>query len=363
MCSYCYTTTLQMMQNSSYSTYNDAYKSDYETVQSICSVTGATDIPPSVIVRAADPVPICASGENYTTSAGDTCDSIALASNIASAALFMGNSDIFLNCSSLDEGVELCLPLTCSSTYVLQSNDTCSSIETAQVIGAGKLRNYNSWISTNCSNLQIASEVYGNVLCLAPQAGTYTATAAVPGVTLAPSQDTGYTKQIIAAPVNSTVANGTTANCGKWHIAASGETCAMICTQEVIPSKLFLAVNPSLSTTDCTSSLVNGTTYCVGPTYGWNSGSLSETSISYTATSTSDLTGSPTATATVATSGTASPTATGSISQDGSCGYGSVSDATCLGSQFGDCCSEYGFCGSADANCGSGCQSDYGSCT
>lgn len=49
------------------------------------------------------------------------------------------------------------------------------------------------------------------------------------------------------------------------------------------------------------------------------------------------------------------------VSTDGSCG-GSVGQ-TCLGSEFGDCCSQYGYCGSISAYCGTGCQSDYGTCS
>ena len=50
-----------------------------------------------------------------------------------------------------------------------------------------------------------------------------------------------------------------------------------------------------------------------------------------------------------------------SVSQDASCGASSGN--TCLGSFFGDCCSEAGQCGQANSFCGQGCQSGYGSCT
>lgn len=47
------------------------------------------------------------------------------------------------------------------------------------------------------------------------------------------------------------------------------------------------------------------------------------------------------------------------VSTSGSCGAGT----TCLGSEFGDCCSQYGYCGSTTAYCGTGCQDAYGSCS
>lgn len=46
------------------------------------------------------------------------------------------------------------------------------------------------------------------------------------------------------------------------------------------------------------------------------------------------------------------------VSTDATCG-GTV---TCQGSGFGDCCSQWGWCGTTDAHCGSGCQSAFGVC-
>ncbi|KAJ4159426.1 uncharacterized protein LMH87_008328 [Akanthomyces muscarius] len=54
------------------------------------------------------------------------------------------------------------------------------------------------------------------------------------------------------------------------------------------------------------------------------------------------------------------PTTTDRISPDQRCG-GSTG-YTCQGSAFGDCCSFYGFCGSDDGHCGTGCDVDFGTC-
>ncbi|KAF1835699.1 hypothetical protein BDW02DRAFT_277609 [Decorospora gaudefroyi] len=48
------------------------------------------------------------------------------------------------------------------------------------------------------------------------------------------------------------------------------------------------------------------------------------------------------------------------VSRDATCG--GSKGYTCLGSVWGDCCSQYGWCGSTTAYCGSGCKSAYGSC-
>ncbi|KAH9238683.1 carbohydrate esterase family 4 protein [Colletotrichum gloeosporioides 23] len=51
------------------------------------------------------------------------------------------------------------------------------------------------------------------------------------------------------------------------------------------------------------------------------------------------------------------------VSLDGKCGNtGTSGSETCQGSTFGNCCSAYGYCGSTDLHCGTGCQSSFGTC-
>lgn len=74
---------------------------------------------------------------------------------------------------------------------------------------------------------------------------------------------------------------------------------------------------------------------------------------------TSSPSSSPT---TVSSSTSTGPTVSATaVSTDGACG-GSTGE-TCLGSTFGSCCSQYGYCGSTSDYCGTGCQSAFGSCT
>ncbi|RMY93795.1 hypothetical protein D0861_01699 [Hortaea werneckii] len=64
----------------------------------------------------------------------------------------------------------------------------------------------------------------------------------------------------------------------------------------------------------------------------------------------------------IATSSSAAPpVSTGAVSEDGTCGP-EYDGQTCEGSGFGDCCSEYGFCGSTDFYCDTGCLVGYGKC-
>ncbi|KAF3492429.1 LysM domain-containing protein [Arthroderma uncinatum] len=271
LCSYCYITRLTMMQSSSYSVYNKIFQESLEEAQSRCDFTGPIDIPPPPVLEKPDPPPMCLSGNKHLIRKWDSCDSIATKNSVASAAIFTLNSDVFFGCDvlSLSIGKELCLPLNCSSTYDLAGNDTCESIEDANNLRRGKLRAFNPWISFGCTNLQVSSAVYGSVLCLAPQAGIYTPTVGLPGASPTSPND-GYSKVSIPPPANSTVAEGTTLNCGKWHIVTEEDTCPRVCGEASIPSNLFLTVDPSLSKAECDRELIVGVVYCVAPTYGWD---------------------------------------------------------------------------------------------
>ncbi|KAF2866975.1 hypothetical protein BDV95DRAFT_611261 [Massariosphaeria phaeospora] len=56
----------------------------------------------------------------------------------------------------------------------------------------------------------------------------------------------------------------------------------------------------------------------------------------------------------------AASSATLKTSMNGVCG--DTTGETCQGSNFGDCCSAWGFCGSTTAHCGAGCDSAFGIC-
>ncbi|KAF2741662.1 carbohydrate-binding module family 18 protein, partial [Sporormia fimetaria CBS 119925] len=60
----------------------------------------------------------------------------------------------------------------------------------------------------------------------------------------------------------------------------------------------------------------------------------------------------------------AAPSSDVRVSTNARCGnlYGATGGFTCMGSAFGDCCSEYSYCGSTSAYCGKGCQSAFGNC-
>lgn len=280
ICSFCFVERLGIMQRSSYSFYDEGFQDQLGTVNAKCGLSVPTAKPPSLDAPPEFlPDPICISNQTYQTVSGDTCDSIALRYNVSSASLVMANNRQLMVCNDLTAEMDLCIPSSCASTYTLKSNDTCTSIESSGLRQRGDVRKYNSWVEWDCSNLQTSTDFWGHIICLGVQGGTYTATASIPGVTLAPEESTGYTNSRVAPPANATAAEGTTLKCGKWRVAVKGETCAQICLQESITSSLFVGVNPSLASSNCSDGLIVGNAYCVGPNPGW-SFSNSTTSLS-----------------------------------------------------------------------------------
>ncbi|KAJ5094624.1 hypothetical protein N7456_010485, partial [Penicillium angulare] len=108
---------------------------------------------------------------------------------------------------------------------------------------------------------------------------------------------------------------------------------------------------------------INGT----WPTRGFNfSITLTDDSSVGSSTMFTSRTASPLAsseiTTATATSTSSAASSTSTISQNGLCGP-SNNDWTCLGSEFGNCCSNYGYCGNSTEYCSSAnCNSKYGSC-
>lgn len=80
-------------------------------------------------------------------------------------------------------------------------------------------------------------------------------------------------------------------------------------------------------------------------------------SLSITTTAASTI-----ATKTSTTTSASASITTGTTSIDGNCGGNSDVFATCLGSEWGNCCSTHGFCGGNISYCSTGCQTQYGNC-
>ncbi|VUC34340.1 unnamed protein product [Clonostachys rosea] len=169
MCSECYIKRLAMMQNTSYSVYDDWYKEDLELVYERCGKEGPTEIPPSL-----DPVSekiptFCVSDNTIETSKGNnTCEETALHNNASPAALYSLKPDI-QDCSGIADRTKLCLPLACASLVKYAKNDTCTGLEREGKLCFGDLRRFNPWINFECNNLEAGGKAFGWGLYTEPQ--------------------------------------------------------------------------------------------------------------------------------------------------------------------------------------------------
>ncbi|KAJ5461805.1 uncharacterized protein N7458_003357 [Penicillium daleae] len=117
------------MQTSPYSLYDKNYKSNLEHINSACNLTLPTAIPNLILSETPhiERDPYCATLLSYTTTAGDTYNSIAAQFKVSSAAVRAVNWPT-IDCFAIPECTRLCIPFGCE-TYTLKDRDTCDSIE------------------------------------------------------------------------------------------------------------------------------------------------------------------------------------------------------------------------------------------
>lgn len=270
LCHTCNVRRLAVMQSSQYSIYDEYYKEQLEYVYAQCKLTGPTAIPDPLDTVQPEPPSYCLSNKRYNTKQGDTCQSIASSNSVSSAGLYMANQELLKDCSNVTPGLTVCLPMTCI-THNLQPDETCFSVEKSLGLEFGLVQRYNSWLDVACTNLQPATDFYGKVICVSPQGGQFVTPSepVIPKPTT-PTPVDGYTKAKVPPPEGAVVAQGTTMECGKWHVVVNGDSCVKICLTNGIETSLFHEVNLSLAAGDeCDSSLKEQTALCAGPTYQW----------------------------------------------------------------------------------------------
>ncbi|KAK2758674.1 hypothetical protein FQN54_003364 [Arachnomyces sp. PD_36] len=205
----------------------------------------------------------------------------------------------------------ICLPLPCKLEKIGWGYDpvTCDSLReslsTAENnITAIQFSTWNKRIIGSCDDLR-GDQYY----CAGPPGGDFE----FPPPVYAPTSTAYYTTATPAFPTS----EGTIEDCGKYHDVKSGENCNTIALREASSVDEFLDLNTQVWD-NCTNLWLDYS-YCVAP-----------------------VTPAP-------------------LSEDGSCGP-DHGYAKCEGSDFGECCSYYGSCGSGSEYCGPGkCYS--GQCT
>lgn len=139
----------------------------------------------------------------------------------------------------------------------------------------------------------------------------------------------------------------------RWYVTArAGDTCNSIAAEWGITYAQFIRNNPTI--TSC--YLTAGTRYCVD-----DRDALLPTTSTVPRPTTSTLVPpiSPSGTRS-STAATPTPSVSG-FTRDGRCGPQGGSQ-TCVGSEYGDCCSAEGWCGATNEHCGVGCILGYGLC-
>ena len=136
------------------------------------------------------------------------------------------------------------------------------------------------------------------------------------------------------------------ATCTRTVAAKAGDTCASLSASNSLTVAQFIQLNPTIAT----CSLLPGATYCV-----------SDDPAAITTPP------RPTTAVPAPTSSSLAAAPTGSLlpSPDGSEGVcGGNTGYTCLGSVYGDCCSENGYCGNTTEYCdaATGCNAAFGRC-
>ncbi|KAL8862689.1 MAG: hypothetical protein Q9178_001187 [Gyalolechia marmorata] len=272
LCAPCMLALLVQAQSTAYSNYGPGYVDQYKNIQSICNVEHPTEVqqPPTNISNYYNFAnsayePACLSGKTYRVAVGDNCQKIAASQGVATGTLEAINN-IYPGCTNLIAGSTICLPQICQ-TYLVQPGDTCWSIASAHDVSYSTFSGYNPTINGQCSNL-----LSGINVCISPAAGTYTPST-IAGATV--TQVGVYATTTIMPP--SPTPFGTTAQCGRYYQAQSGDYCQQISLNNSISVPLFEEINPSIN--DACTNLNPGFYYCVFPTQNWNETSSGGSSI------------------------------------------------------------------------------------
>jgi hypothetical protein len=204
--------------------------------------------------------PACLS-DVYTTKPNDTCDSLALKYSVSSAEIFINNPNI-LDCYDMVEDVSVCLPFQCN-TYKVKENDTCISVADSLGLRPRDIVTLNPWIDDDCHNFPSGTITLGSIICTTPSDGQYN------HIVNNAESDPAYSKyadEPVPLPKNASLAENTTKECGRWYTIQKEDDCVRVLGQHYMSLSLFTATNPSISPGNCTTSLIPGQTYCVGPT-------------------------------------------------------------------------------------------------
>lgn len=136
----------------------------------------------------------------------------------------------------------------CDKWAVVESGDTCATLESKYGITKEQFLSWNPEVSSNCETNFWGGYAY----CVGASASQPTSTSTKPQ--RSPSQ-------VATAP--GPTLSGTVPNCDSWFLVKSGDTCATIEKECGITQQQFLAWNPEVNS-DCSQDFWADYAYCVG---------------------------------------------------------------------------------------------------
>ncbi|KAK0670018.1 carbohydrate-binding module family 50 protein [Cercophora samala] len=144
---------------------------------------------------------------------------------------------------------------TCTEYADVPDDWECTDVLENYELTISQLFEYNPAVKSDCSGLWP-----GMAYCIrAPGYDEDDSSTSASGTMTATTTSTSS-----ASPGGPTH-TGQPANCNKWHVVVSGDTCETVPTKYGITNAQFLSWNPAVSS-DCTSNFWIGQAYCVGTT-------------------------------------------------------------------------------------------------
>ncbi|KAL1963092.1 hypothetical protein VTN77DRAFT_8738 [Rasamsonia byssochlamydoides] len=426
LCSECFILMMYQHLSSPYlpdADFSDYLVDQFDDIQSVCSTTMAltTRVVPTYAnytptatatstTTGASSTSTCPEQIIPTASPALTCDELSQKYGVTTGDLVVATGDWACGITS-----PACLPLNCTLDYI-PFGETCDSLREKYSAASGMNITAAQFMAWNPNILRLCDDLQGDqYVCSGPPGGTYT----TPNVTIAaPTATSAYTTT--ATPSQPTP-SGTTANCGKYYNVVAGDNCQLVCLKNGITFPQFQAMNPEIYSNcsnlwlgyaycvanvtqvpistdgtcgpnnpygatcvgsafgDCCSmsgQCGNGTDFCgygncysgaclnqtspdgtCGPAHNYYDCALGYCcSVSGYCGNTTDYCGPGNC-----YNGACDPDI-GGPSTDGTCGPNFAGNKTCTGTQFGNCCSIYGYCGNSSDYCGAG-NCYLGACT
>jgi LysM repeat protein len=191
---------------------------------------------------------ICVLGPTVSSSAKSSASTKVATSVSSTVSIKTSSSSVKATTSSATPGgpTQSGITANCKQYYTVKSGDSCAGVESTFSISFAQLYAWNPAIGSNCQYL-----VVGDAVCVSGPQATSTTAAKV-------SSSSTSTKVAPPGPTQS----GTAANCNKYYVVQSGDSCAGVESKYSITFNQLYGWNPSIGS-NC-QYLGVGNAYCVG---------------------------------------------------------------------------------------------------